>query len=495
METVWILGDQLNRGVASLADADPTSTRVLFVECDAKIASKRWHRQRLHVVLTSMRRFADELRGAGFDVDYRHAPTFAAGLAAHRRRHRPRRVRVMEPMSWDGLALLRRLEVEIVRSNQFLCHYDDFAEWARGRRLLRMEDFYRWQRHRLGVLMNGTEPTGGRWNFDAENRKPPPRGAAPWPDPPHTPLDDVDRAVLERLPARAFGDPPDGTWATSRADALERLEHFVTNVLPVFGPHQDAMTTRSWHLAHSVLSPYLNLGLLHPREVCDAAVAAWRAGDAPLASVEGYVRQIIGWREYVWGTYWLWMPEFRSRDALHAQRPLPPVYTDPARTRMRCVADAVGGVEARAYAHHIQRLMVLGNLALVAGVEPWGMVEWMWASFVDGAEWVMLPNLLGMSLHADGGRMTSKPYAAGGAYINRMSDYCRGCTYDPTKRTGEDACPFTTLYWAFLDRHRKRFAGNHRMRMPLRTLDTLADLPGIRTRARDVLRRLDTGDV
>lgn len=495
MDTVWILGDQLHRGVASLDGAEPASTRVLFVECDAKIASKRWHRQRLHVVLASMRRFAAELRTAGFDVDYRRAPTFAEGLAAHRKRHRPRRVRVMEPMSWDGLALLRRLDLELVRSNQFLCHYDDFAEWARGRRLLRMEDFYRWQRHRLDVLMHGTEPAGGRWNFDAENRKPPPRGAAPWPDPPRTPLDDVDRAVLKRLPERAFGDPPDGTWATSRAGALDRLGHFVAHVLPGFGPHQDAMTTRSWHLAHSVLSPYLNLGLLHPREVVDAAVAAWRAGDAPLASVEGFVRQIIGWREYIWGTYWLWMPEFRGRDALDAHRPLPPVFTDPARTRMRCVADAVGGVEARAYAHHIQRLMVLGNLALLTGVEPWSMVEWMWASFVDGAEWVMLPNLLGMSLHADGGRMTSKPYAAGGAYINRMSDYCRDCAYDPTKRTGDDACPFTTLYWAFLDRHRKRFAGNQRMRMPLRTLDGLADLPGVRTRARQVLRRLDDGDV
>lgn len=493
MESVWILGDQLHRDIATLRDAEPGRTRILFVECDGKIASKRWHRQRLHVVLASMRRFAAELRDAGFEVDWRRTPSFAAGLAAHRAHFRPQRVRAMEPMSWDGLALLRRLNVEVVRSNQFLCHYEDFAAWARGRRLLRMEDFYRWQRRRLGWLMEGDEPAGGRWNFDADNREPPPRDAAPWPAPLRTPLDDVDRAVIASLPSNAFGDPPDGTWATSRAGALERLRHFVERLLPRFGPHQDAMTTRSWHLAHSVLSPYLNLGLLHPREVCEAAIAAWRDGAAPLASVEGFVRQIAGWREYVWGTYWLWMPELRTRDALEARRPLPPLFTQPARTEMRCVAATLDGVAAHAYAHHIQRLMVLGNLALLAGVAPWAMVEWMWASFVDGAEWVMLPNLLGMSLYADGGRMTSKPYAAGGAYIKRMSDYCRGCAYDPTKRTGTDACPFTTLYWAFLDRHSARFAANARLRMPLRTLATLGDLDAIRARAREVLQRLDDG--
>jgi len=302
-----------------------------------------------------------------------------------------------------------------------------------------------------------------------------------------------DRAVLADLPPIVFGAPPDGTWATSRAGALARLRHFVAHNLPGFGPHQDAMTTGSWHLAHALLSPYLNLGLLHPREVCDAAEAAYRAGAAPLASVEGFVRQIIGWREYVWGAYWLWMPAYRRENQLGATRALPPAFADSARTRMRCVAETVRGIEAHGYAHHIQRLMVLGNLGLLAGVEPRAMVEWMWASFVDGAEWVMLPNVIGMGLHADGGRMMTKPYAAGGAYINRMSDYCAGCPYDPKRRTGDDACPFTTLYWAFLDRHRARFAQNHRMRVPVASVARLADLPAVRRRAADVLARLDAG--
>jgi deoxyribodipyrimidine photolyase-related protein len=492
-DTVWILGDQLNRAVASLAGTTPATTRVLLVESAAKLASKRWHRQRLHVVLASIRRFADELRAAGFEVDHRRAPTFADGLARHRRSHRPRRVRVMEPMSWTMLDWLRRQDVELARSNQFLCHRDEFAAWAGGRPRLRMEEFYRWQRRRLGYLMDGEAPAGGRWNYDRENRKPPPRGAAPWPQPPRARLDEVDRAVLADLPRDVFGAPPDGTWATSRAGALARLRHFVAHSLPGFGPHQDAMTTGSWHLAHALLSPYLNLGLLHPREVCDAAEAAYRSGAAPLASVEGFIRQLIGWREYVWGVYWLWMPGYRRENRLAAARPLPPAFRDATRTRMRCLAETVRGIEARGYAHHIQRLMLLGNLGLLAGVEPTAMVDWMWASFVDGAEWVMLPNVIGMALHADGGRMMTKPYAAGGAYVDRMGDYCRGCPYDPKRRTGDDACPFTTLYWAFLDRHRARFAGNHRLRVPLSSLDRLGDLPAVRTRAAEVLARLDAG--
>lgn len=492
-QTVWVLGDQLNRRIASLADAVPGDTCVLLVESAAKLRSKRWHRQRLHLVLAAMRRFADELRAAGFTVDHRQARSFAAGLAAHRREYRPERVRVMEPMSWSMRQWLARQDVDLVRNNQFLCHWEDFAAWAADRPRLRLEDFYRWQRRRLGMLMEGDAPAGGRWNYDRENREPPPRGRVPWPAPRRSRLDALDRAVLAALPPTAFGAPPDGTWATSRAGALERLQHFIVHNLPRFGPHQDAMTTTSWHLAHALLSPYLNLGLLHPREVCEAAEAAYRAGAAPLASVEGFVRQIIGWREYVWGVYWLWMPAYRDENRLGARRGLPPAFASAARTRMRCVAETVRGIEAHGYAHHIQRLMILGNLGLLAGVAPRAMVEWMWASFVDGAEWVMLPNLLGMALHADGGRMTTKPYAAGGAYIRRMSDYCTDCPYDPQRRSGDEACPLTTLYWAFVDRHRGRFAQNPRMRVAIATASRLADLPAIRRRAAEVLARLDAG--
>jgi deoxyribodipyrimidine photolyase-related protein len=492
--TIWVLGDQLNRGIASLAGADPATSRVLFVESEAKLRSKRWHRQRLHLVLAGMRRFAAELEEEGFRVDHRRAPSMASGLRSHRREHRPERVVAMSPMSWDGAALLRDNDVEVVANDQFLCSAEQFAGWAAGAgRRLRMEDFYRWQRQRLGYLMDGDEPAGGQWNFDHDNREPPPADGRGWPAPVTDPLDDVDRAVLGDLPKQAWGADPDGWWATSRHGAMVRLRAFIDDALAIFGPHEDAMLDDEPRLAHALLSHALNIGLLHPAEVADAADDAYRSGRVPIASAEGFVRQIIGWREYVWGLYWLWMPDYRGRNALRSHRPLPPVLTGDAGTDMHCVEVAVSGIRDRAWVHHIQRLMVLGNLALVAGIEPSAMVEWMWASFVDGAEWVMLPNLVGMSLHADGGMMATKPYAAGGAYIDRMSDHCRGCRFNPKERTGDRACPFTTLYWDFLARHEQRFAGNHRMARQVRGLSRLKDLDETRKRATEVLQLLDEG--
>ncbi|MFZ9628998.1 MAG: cryptochrome/photolyase family protein [Ilumatobacteraceae bacterium] len=493
--TVWVLGDQLDRRLTALAEASPDTHRVLLVESEAKLASKRWHVQRAHFVVTSMRRFAAALRADGFEVDHRGAPTLADGLHQHRAAYSPSQVIATEPASRDGLALLHRLGVSVRRSNQFLCHPDEFAAWAAGRRSFKMEDFYRWQRTRLGYLMDGDVPTGGRWNFDADNRQPPPKdGSAHWPAPLRSPLDDLDADVVQHLrrSGRVWGADPDGTWATDRAGALERLAHFVDEVLPLFGPHEDAMPSASWHVGHSLLSPYLNIGLLSPREVCDAVEVAYRAGGVPIASAEGFVRQVIGWREYVWGLYWLWGAEYAHKNELDAQRPLPPVFTG-SPTEMRCVSTTLQGLHDHGYVHHIQRLMVLGNLALLAGVQPTAMVDWMWAGFVDGAEWVMVPNVVGMSLHADGGMMATKPYAAGGAYIDRMSDYCRGCRYDRTKRTGDDACPFTTLYWDFLARHEQRFGRNARIVQQVRAAQRLADLDAVRERAVEVLGRLDAG--
>ncbi len=491
-ETVWVLGDQLNRSIGALAEAEPGRTRVLMVESEAKLRSKAFHRQRLHLVLAAMRAFADELRRSGFEVDYRRAPSLSAGLEEHRRRFNPPAVRASEPASWDGLAVLRHHGVEVVRSNQFLCHYQDFARWAAGRNRLRMEDFYRWRRAETGYLMDGDQPAGGRWNFDSENRRPAPGEAVSWPQPQATGLDRSDRDLVDGLPDLAVGDAPAGTWATTRRAALARLRHVVEAVLPRFGPHQDVMLEGSWHLAHSLLSPYLNLGLLLPGEVCDAVDDAYRAGGVPIASAEGFLRQILGWREYVWGVYWLWMPGYRSANHFGAGRPLPPAFRT-GQTSMRCLATTLGSVRRHAYAHHIQRLMILGNLGLLAGISPAELVEWMWASFIDGAEWVMLPNVIGMALHADGGRMATKPYAAGGAYINRMSDHCRGCRYDPKKRTGEVACPYTTLYWHFLDTNRAELARNHRMRPAVRNLERLGDMAEVRRRATEVLDRLDAG--
>lgn len=300
--------------------------------------------------------------------------------------------------------------------------------------------------------------------------------------------------MLATLPDCCWGAPPDGTWATSRAGALRRLDHAVQHVLPHFGPHEDAMLTSSWQMAHTLLSPYLNLGLLLPGEVCDAVDAAYRSGDVPIASAEGFIRQVIGWREYVWGRYWQWMPSYREANELGAIRDLPPAFTV-APTRMRCVEHVVGSVHEHGWAHHIQRLMVLGNLSLTAGVEPRQLTDWMWRAFVDGAEWVMLPNVVGMALHADGGRMATKPYASGGAYIDRMSDYCGGCHYDRTKRTGERACPFTTLYWDFLDRHHEVLGRNPRVARQVRARERLSDLPDVRRRAAEVLDLLDRGEL
>lgn len=493
--TIWVLGDQLNRNLGALATAQPGRDRVLLVHSRDKLDSKRWHRQRAHLIVTAMRRFALELRTEGFDVDERDAASFRSGLTSHRKEFQPSQVVAMESANFAGNRLLIDLGVELIRSDQFLCHRDDFTTFASGRKSLKMEDFYRWQRRRLRYLMDGDEPVEGRWNFDEENRQPPPKtGHDRWATPPKDPLDDLDRSVLAGLPTSCWGADPDGTWATDRPGALRRLDHFIAFLLPVFGPHEDSMLTDNWHLAHSLLSPYLNLGLLLPAEVCDAAEAAYRSGHAALASVEGFIRQVIGWREYVHGVYWLRGPEYRQANGLRANRPLPPVFLG-AKTDMRCVSSALGSLHDRGYMHHIQRLMVIGNLSMLAGVNPWALTEWMWAGFVDGAEWVMLPNVIGMSQHADGGQMATKPYAAGGAYIDKMSDSCKGCRYDRKLRVGPDACPFTTLYWDFLARHADPFARNPRVVQQVRAAQKLTDLPAVRERAQDVLTKLDAGEL
>ena len=492
--TVLVLGDQLDRHRGALGARAPTDCRVLMIESGHKINSKPWHRQRLHMIISAMEHFAAELREDGFTVDYRIAPTMMAGIRAHCDDFDVERVLCTEPASWNATQLLERLGVEFVRDEHFMCHKDDFASWAEGRKSFKLEDFYRWQRTRLDILMDGDAPVEGRWNFDAENREPKPTDDRTWPTVERFELDAIDVAVLERLPA-TWGAEPSGVWPVTRAQALTRLDEFVESGIAVFGPHQDAMLSAEWKLAHSVLAASTNIGLIRPDEIVERAERAYREGAAPIASVEGFVRQIIGWREYVWGLYWLWMPEYRTENRLRAHRPIPPAFTGNAPTDMACLATVLGHVHDNAYGHHIERLMVLGNLALTAGIDPWEMTEWMWSGFADGAEWVMLPNVIGMALHADGGRMATKPYAAGGAYINRMSDSCAKCRYDPKKRTGDTACPFTTLYWDFLARNEAAFTGNHRMGQQLAGMRRLKDLDDTRVRAKEVLELLDRGDL
>ncbi len=490
MRTVLILGDQCHREVASLRGCTPDDTRVLFVTSTSYLGAKRWHRQRLHVVLASMRRFARELRVEGFEVDERIAATQSAGLDGHRREFAPTSVRAMVPMSFRGRAFVEANCDEVVANDQFLCSYDDFAAWTTTRKgRLKMEDFYRWQRLRLDVLIEPDgEPTGGRWNYDDENRLPPPKDGRAWPTPETFPLDDIDdevRALIDTHAPHAFGAPWTGLWPTSTAQAQARLRRVIDEVLPHFGPHEDAMLAGNWHLAHTLLSSSLNLGLLRPETVVEAALAAYRDGRIPIASAEGFIRQVIGWREYVWGLYWSWMPDFADWNSLGATRPVPQAFFG-GPTKMRCVSTTIDELDAHAYTHHIQRLMVLGNWALLTGVDPQAMTEWMWASFVDAAEWVMVPNVIGMTLHADAGRMATKPYAAGGAYISKMSDYCKDCAYDPKKRTGPTACPFTTMYWDFLARHEATFAKNNRMAQQNAGMRRLTDLDAVRARASEV---------
>jgi len=497
--TVWVLGDQLNRSFAALAAATPATHRVLMVESRAKVASKSWHIQRAHLVICAMRRFARELSAAGWHVDYRRADSLVAGLRDHRDEFAPSTVEVMAPASWSALRMVRANDCVVVRSNQFLCHYDEFSawktEWLTGRKTFKMEDFYRWQRRRLGYLMNGDQPVSGVWNHDAENREPPPKNAADrWPSPLIDELDELDHEVIAELRPRCIGDEPTGLWATSREGALRRLRHFVDELLPEFGPHEDAMTTQSWHLAHSLLSPYLNIGLLTPSEVCDEVQRAFDDGRVPIASAEGFIRQVIGWREYVWGLYWEGMPGYGNMNALNADRPLPPLFST-GETSMRCMSTVMSEIREHGWAHHIQRLMLIGNLSLTAGIDPRLLTDWMWANFVDGAEWVMVPNVIGMSQYADGGIMATKPYASGGAYIHKMSDYCKGCRYDRAKRTGDDACPFTTLYWDFMMRHQERFVRNPRVAQQVRAAQKLSDIDAVREHAVTVLRRLDAGEL
>jgi len=476
-----VFGDQLNRRLGALARADPADTTVLLVESEALLGLGR-HVQRNHLVITAMRRFARELAAEGFDVDLRRAATMRAGIEAHRAERRPEQIRATEPNSRRARALCDALGIEQVRSDQFLCHHDDFARWAGAKKSLRMEDFYRWTRARLGYLMDGDAPVGGRWNLDAENREPPPADLSVFAPAPADQLDELDAEVLASLPPDLPGAAPAGWWATSRAGALARLDHFVEHNLEHFGRYEDAMASGSWHLAHSLLSPYLNLGLLLPGEVCDAVEARYRAGGVPLASAEGFIRQVIGWREYVWGLYWLW-PDHAEANALDHHRPLPPMYTGEAGTRMACLADTFAGLHHRAWVHHIPRLMLLSSFANLYGAEPRAVLRWMSDTYIDAAEWVMVPNVMGMALWADGGRMATKPYVSGGAYVNRMSDHCKGCPYDPKRRTGPDACPFTTLYWDFLARHRERLGRSNRMAQPLANLNRLSDLPEVRAEA------------
>jgi deoxyribodipyrimidine photolyase-related protein len=349
-----------------------------------------------------------------------------------------------------------------------------------------MEEFYRFQRRRFDVLMERGEPAGGKWNYDHENREPPPKGAStlgvpgPW-QPPEDEIDEQVRADLDAMDLPTVGRDGPRLFAVTAAEARRALAHFVRYRLPHFGPPEDAMLTEDWAMAHSLLSVPLNLGVLHPLDAVHEAEAAYRSGDVPLPGAEGFVRQVLGWREYVWQLYWRFGRDYLRRNALGAGTPLPDWWTslDPEGVTATCLRTALEGLRDRGWTHHIQRLMVLGNHALQRGYEPFDLTNWYATAYVDGFAWVMPPNVIGMSQHADGGMMATKPYSSGGAYISRMSDHCGSCAFDPRKRLGEDACPFTAGYWAWVHRHQDLLAANNRTARAVASMRRLADLDAV----------------
>lgn len=485
---IFIAGDQLSEDISALDGASPADDIVFMAEVAEETKYVPHHRQKIVLILAAMRHFAKALQEKGFRVDYvrldsaDNSGSFTGEIARAIVRQRPTKIVATWPGEWRVLEVMRSwqdrfgIPIEIREDDRFVCSRGTFARWAGERTSLRMEFFYREMRRTTGLLMEGEKPQGGAWNFDAENRKSlPRRHKTPVRRrfPPDAVTSEVIELVARRFPDR-FGSLENFGWPVTRAQALDALDHFITACLPFFGDYQDAMRTGDAFLHHSLLSAALNIGLLKPLEICAASQRAFHNGKAPLNAVEGFIRQIIGWREYVRGLYWTRMPDYAQTNALEAQRALPAFYWT-AQTDMACMRDAIGATRDNAYAHHIQRLMITGNFALLAGIAPAEIEAWYLAVYVDAFEWVELPNTHGMAIFADGGVMASKPYAASGAYINRMSDYCGGCQFDVKKRTGAGACPFNFLYWDFLMRNEERLQSNPRMAMPYKNLDRLAE--------------------
>ena len=483
-----ILGDQLSPKISSLKDADKSLDIILLCEVFDEAVYVKHHQKKIAFLFSAMRHFAASLSDAGWNVDYvrldqdGNSHSFSGEVARAVERHAPESVIATFASEWRVLTEMRDWEntlpcaVELRDDDRFYCSLDEFATWADGRKQLRMEYFYRELRRKTGILMSGNDPIGGQWNYDAENRGRAPDGLEV---PKHTSFvpDDITNEVLSLVEDRFgdhFGKLRPFEFAVTHEQAAYVLDRFIAERLPLFGTYQDAMVEGEPFMFHAHIGLYLNCGLLSPQQAIIAAENAYHAGAAPLNATEGFIRQILGWREFVRGLYWLKMPEYAEQNALEAHRPLPAFFWT-ADTKMNCLKQCVSETRDHAYAHHIQRLMVLGNFALLAGLSPKEVNEWFMIVYADAYEWVELPNVSGMALYADGGVLASKPYASGGAYIERMSNYCRSCHYKVKQKNGEQACPFNYLYWDFLIRHQDRLSGNARMGMMYRTLAKMSD--------------------
>jgi deoxyribodipyrimidine photolyase-related protein len=483
---VWVLGDQLWMNQAALASCNSRrqQTPVIFIESLHHARRLPYHLQKLVLVWSAMRHFAAELREAGWSVTYSIAEDFQAPLLEWIEEHQISELRVMVPTDRPFVKLIQRLELPchiiFVPSNRFIWTEDEFKQWATPRKRLIMEDFYREGRRRFDILMVGDQPAGGRWNFDKENRKPP-KGKLTLPEALWFEPDETTQEVMDWLKqSERFKQSQDYwqvepfRWAVTRQQALMVLEFFIQTRLSSFGPYQDAMVTGEQTMWHAMLSPYLNIGLLHPLEVVKAAQQAYYQNEDAwdLNSVEGFIRQVLGWREYMHGMYAYMGEDYPDRNWFNHNQPLPDFYWT-AETEMNCLHQILTQVKEIGYAHHIQRLMVLNNFALIAGISPQEIQDWFHTAFIDGYDWVMQTNVIGMGQFADGGKLASKPYAASANYINRMSDYCGKCVYNFNDRTGENACPFNFFYWDFLARHYDKLKSQGRMSLILRSLERI----------------------
>lgn len=473
--TVWIPGDQLLRVHPAIAAAETRVGRgniwVVLVESEARIGQLPYQRKKIVLILSAMRHYAAALRERGYLVDEVRAPSFAEGLQRHVAQHRSQRLMTMAAAEYETrcfqqetLHALLGIPVDVLPNTQFLVgQYNPFPAIEPSQRMV-MERFYRAMRRRFAVLLEPDgSPTGGEWNFDRQNRRPLPRTVAPPPPMTFEP-DAITRQVMTEVDARGsgVGTAAGFALAVTHAQAEAALNDFITHRLAAFGPYEDAMSAAHDVLFHSMLSPYINIGLLEPLQMIRAAEDAYRAGAAPIQSVEGFVRQVIGWREYIYWQYWRLMPALRDANAWNATRPLPRFFWN-GETDMRCLRHVIRRAIATGYTHHIERLMVVCNFCLLAGIRPSEINDWFLAHYIDAYDWVMQPNVIGMGLNADGGLTATKPYIASAAYIDRMSDYCTGCRYNPKQRIGPDACPFNTLYWNFLIQHEATLRSNPRL--------------------------------
>lgn len=502
---VLVLGDQLSEGLSALREADKTTDIVVMAEVTGEAEYVPHHPKKIAFLFAAMRKFAVRLEADGWRVAYTrlddsdNAGSISGELLRRAEDFGATGVITTEAGEWRVSKALEDLPltVQTLQDDRFLATHAEFEGWADGRKALRMEYFYRDMRRKTGLMMDGDKPAGGQWNFDHDNRKPAP-GTVDYSGPMRFQTDDTVREVIDLVRerfAKNFGTLDDFWFATDQGQARQHLAHWIKGGLPKFGDFQDAMMGDERFLYHAIVGLYINAGLLDPMEVCEEVEQAWKNGDAPINAAEGFIRQIIGWREYVRGIYFLEGPDYTSRNALDHTRDLPAMYWG-EKTWMRCMDKAVEQTREEAYAHHIQRLMVTGNFALLIGVAPSQIHEWYLAVYADAFEWVEAPNVIGMSQFADGGIIASKPYISSGNYIDKMSDYCKGCSYKVKDKTGPDACPFNLMYWHFLDRHRERFKNNHRMGNMYRVWDRMdeAKRETVLKEADAFLAKLDAGE-